>query len=141
MSKVVILFLWSLWSTFQGWDTLQKLELVKAYDEFLGEETEVPVFSDELKAFDGQKVTLKGYVIPLQSSLEQRYFVLSRFPYNNCFFCGNAGPETVAEIYTEEVYADQDQYVEVTGILRLNADDPLHLFFLIEAADVRPVKG
>ncbi|RED99798.1 hypothetical protein C7460_10780 [Marinoscillum furvescens DSM 4134] len=138
---VVFLFLWFSLPTFEGWDTLQKLELVKAYDEFLGEETEVPVFSEELKSFDGKEVTLQGYVIPLQSSLEQRYFVLSRFPYNNCFFCGNAGPETVAEIYTDKVYSDQDQHVEVTGILKLNADDPLHLFFLIEEATVRPVGG
>lgn len=136
MLKVFILFTWFIYGPFQGWDTLQKLELQVGYDEFLGEETEVPVFSDELKSFDGKKVTVEGYVIPLQQSGAQDYFVLSRFPYNNCFFCGNAGPETVAEVYTQEEFAYQDTRVKVNGVLELNADNPLHLFFIIKDAEV-----
>ncbi len=91
MRVVLILFAWLLQSPFQGWETLSRLELVSGFDDFLGEETEVPVFSEELKGFEGEIVTIEGYVIPLQTSREGDFFVLSRFPYNNCFFCGNAG--------------------------------------------------
>jgi len=136
MSMVLIILTWLLTQPFQGWETLQKLELSTAYDEFLGEEMEVPVFSDELKGFDKKEVTLEGYVIPLEQATSQDYFVLSRFPFNNCFFCGNAGPETVAEIYTEEQFEFTDTKVRVTGTLELNADDPLHLFFIVNQAKV-----
>lgn len=136
MPKALIIFSWWIFGTFNGWDTLQKLEVVPTYDDLLGETFDVPVFSDELKAFDQKQVTIEGYTIPLQQSVEQDYFVLSRFPYNNCFFCGNAGPETVAEVYTSEPIATQDARVRVTGILQLNDQDPLHLFFIIKDATV-----
>lgn len=136
MSKVLMLGVWVFFQSFDGWDTLQKLDLQSSYDEFLGEELELPVFSEELKTFDGKEVTITGYTIPLQQSTEQDYFVLSRFPFNNCFFCGNAGPETVAEVYTNEKITYRDARMEVTGILKLNDNDPLHLFFIISDAEV-----
>jgi hypothetical protein len=139
MRVVLILFAWLLQSPFQGWETLSRLELVSGFDDFLGEETEVPFFSEELKGFEGEIVTIEGYVIPLQTSREGDFFVLSRFPYNNCFFCGNAGPETVAEIYTKDKVATEDSRVRVTGRLELNANDPLHLFFILSEARVTPL--
>lgn len=123
-------------SAFDGWNTLNKLEMRPAYDEFLGEEIELPTFSDELLAYDGQIISLEGYVIPLETSGSADYFVLSRFPFNSCFFCGNAGPETVAEVYTDELISLRDEKVNVTGRLELNSDDPLHLFFILNKATV-----
>lgn len=136
MQMVLILFTWCVQTGFMGWDTLSKMELVKSYDEFLGEETEMPVFSKELKEYNGKIITLEGYVIPLEQNVASDYFVLSRFPYNNCFFCGNAGPETVAEIYSRKKFEYKDQKVKVTGILKLNADDPLHLFYILSESTV-----
>jgi hypothetical protein len=40
------------------------------------------------------------------------------------------------EVYTVEKFEFQDQKVSATGMLKLNADDPLHLFFLLEEAEV-----
>lgn len=133
---MILFLLIRIFAPFDGWETLEKMHLTKVYDEFLGEETEMAVFSDELKAFYGKEVTIEGYVIPLQQTVGQDYFVLSRFPYNNCFFCGNAGPETVAEVYTTDKFELQDTKVRVTGTLELNADDPLHLFFILSDAEV-----
>lgn len=137
MLKAVLLVICGWSDPFSGWETLSKLTLVSGYDEFLGEETEVAVFSEELKAFQGQQVTLEGYVIPISEAGESDYFVLSRFPYNSCFFCGNAGPETVAEIYTTGKHTFVDQKVKVTGTLKLNATDPFHLFFILEDSEVK----
>ena len=122
---------------FEGWTTLSKLEIEGQYDEFFNETIDVPVFSDDLLVFDGKQIEIEGYVIPLQSSGEQEYFVLSRFPYNSCFFCGNAGPETVAEVYVTEPVTVQDERVLVKGRLKLNDQDPLHLFYIIEEASVK----
>jgi hypothetical protein len=122
--------------TFDGWATLSKLKISQQYDNILNETFDVPVFSEALLAFDGQKVTLEGYVIPLETAKSQKYFVLSRFAYNSCFFCGKAGPETVAEVYTKIPVILKEEKVHVTGILRLNAKDPLHLFYILEEAEV-----
>lgn len=121
---------------FNGWDTLSMLTIENVYDDFIEDYFEVPRFSDHLLTFDGKVVTIEGYVIPIQQSVNQDYFVLSRFPYSSCFFCGNAGAETVAEVYTNTKSAFKDERVEVTGILKLNSDDPLHLFYIIEDAEV-----
>ena len=139
MSVVFILFSWFVNVDFQGWETLSKLSMGITYDALLGEDIDVPVFSDELKNWDGQKVSISGYVIPLDQSAEQEYFVLSRFPFNNCFFCGNAGPETVAEVYSNKPFRFVDTKVRVTGTLKLNADDPLHLFYIFDDATVEVI--
>ncbi len=140
MLAVLLLSIWFQNVDFQGWETLGKVKLVPGYDEFLGDEIEKPVFPKEISIFENTRVTVEGYVIPLGTSESSSYFVLSRFPFNSCFFCGNAGPETVIEVYTNEKFAYKDQKVMATGILRLNADDPLHLFFLLEEADVEIIE-
>lgn len=122
---------------FDGWGTLGKVKVETAYDSFLGEEMDMPKFSEELKAWGGKRVTLSGYVIPLGAGEEEKYFVLSRFPFNNCFFCGNAGPETVMEVYASDKITLQDMHVQVTGILKLNSTDPLHLFYVLSEAEVK----
>jgi len=136
MLAVLLLSIWFQNVDFQGWETLGKVKLVPGYDEFLGEEIEKPLFPKSISIFEGTRVTVEGYVIPLETSGSSNYFVLSRFPFNSCFFCGNAGPETVMEVYTVEKFEFQDQKVSATGMLKLNADDPLHLFFLLEEAEV-----
>jgi len=125
---------------FQQWKTLEKLTLKQGYDEFLGEAIEIPEFSEELLAFDSSEVTIEGYVIPLEASGKQDYFVLSRFPYNNCFFCGNAGAETVIEVYADESFEVRDSKVKVSGTLKLNSEDPMHLYFIISEAEVQLVE-
>lgn len=138
MMMIILLFLFS--SATEGWELLSKLKLEKGYDDLIGETVEMPRFSEELKSYEGKVITVEGYVIPLQHTQGQDYFVLSRFPYNNCFFCGNAGPETVAEVYTREKFELMDTRVRVTGTLELNADDPLHLFFIFNNAEVEVIK-
>ncbi|WP_250631936.1 DUF3299 domain-containing protein [Rhodoflexus caldus] len=92
-------------------------------------------FSDELQALEGKEVSLKGFVIPLESS-ENTHFVLSYFPYASCFFCGGSGPESVVEVHAQKPIAFTDKPVVIRGILRLNNDDPEQLFFALEDAVV-----
>ncbi len=136
MNNTILLISILVTQLFQGWETFSKLKIDFQFDEILNSELEVPVFSDELLSYGGEIISIEGYVIPLQSTMNQDYFVLSRFPYNSCFFCGNAGPETVAEVYCKSTTKLQEEKVRVTGILRLNSEDPLHLFYIIEEAEV-----
>ncbi|MEM6736303.1 MAG: hypothetical protein AAGC64_02830 [Bacteroidota bacterium] len=120
-----------------GWELLSSVEIEKSYDKFLGIEIDQPNFSKQLKSFDGKLLTLEGFIIPLQQDSDQDYFVLSRFPYQSCFFCGGAGPETVVEVYSNREFKHTDERVIVTGTLRLNDDNPLHLFYILEDCTVK----
>ena len=118
------------------WDLLSTVEIVMGYDDFMGAEVEQPKFSEQLKLREGTIVTLEGFIIPLQQETSQDYFVLSRFPYASCFFCGAAGPETVVEVYSDIKFKYTDERVKVAGKLRLNDDNPLHLFYVLEDCEV-----
>jgi hypothetical protein len=122
-----------------AWDILATTTIKEGYDSFLDEAIDLPVFSDQLKKLDGKEVVLEGYIIPLQQSGSQGYFVLSRFPYQSCFFCGAAGPETVVEVYSSREVRFTDERVRVKGVLELNENDPLHLFFLLRNCTVTPL--
>lgn len=119
-----------------GWDLLSSVQIVNGYDEFMGGEIEKPQFSEQLKLREGKEIVLEGFIIPLQQEGDQDFFVLSRFPYQSCFFCGGAGPETVVEVYSDHQFRFTDERVQVKGRLRLN-DDPLHLFFILENCEVK----
>lgn len=118
------------------WDLLSTVEIVMGYDDFMGTEVEKPKFSEQLKLREGTIVSLEGFIIPLQQETSQDYFVLSRFPFASCFFCGAAGPETVVEVYSDEQFKYTDERVRVKGKLRLNDDNPMHLFYVLEDCEV-----
>ena len=120
----------------EGWELLSDVEVVRVYDDFLEQEVEKPEFSEVLKGRNKSEIELQGFVIPLNEVGTSDYFVLSRFPYQSCFFCGNAGPETVVEVYTNEPLSLKDQRVKVKGTLYLNASDPLHLYYIMKDCSV-----
>ena len=137
MLKILVILLMNGQTPVQSaWDLLATTTIKQGHDPFLDESIDLPVFSSELKKWDGKQITLEGYIIPLNQGVGQDYFVLSRFPYQSCFFCGAAGPETVVEVYSNREVRYTDEKVKVTGTLELNEDDPLHLFFLVRKCTV-----
>ncbi len=133
---LILFFLSGLCQAQTGWELLATTQIVKGHDPFLNEEIELPDFSEKLLASEGSQITLEGFIIPLQQNTEQDFFVLSRFPFQSCFFCGAAGPETVVEVYSDRKVSFTDEQVRVTGTLYLNPDDPLHLFFVLKNCEV-----
>lgn len=119
-----------------GWELLSTVSVEKGYDNFMGAEIDRPSFSEQLISKEGKSISLEGYIIPLQQDTDQDYFILSRFPYQSCFFCGAAGPETVVEVYADLAFRITDEKVRVKGKLRLNRDNPLHLFYILEDCEV-----
>ena len=81
----------------------------------------MPSFPEDLKALAGKDISLEGYFLPIDVEGDQ-YIILSKFPYSQCFFCGGAGPESIAEVYfkgkREKFTADQ--YIRIRGKLKLN---------------------
>ncbi|NNF33231.1 MAG: hypothetical protein HKN68_03935 [Saprospiraceae bacterium] len=116
------------------WKTLAKITYKKEYDEFLGFKIDKPVFSAPIKQMEGQEITIKGYIIPVEGYKSHTEFIFSAFPYNMCFFCGGAGPETVMEVLASEPVKYTAESVTLVGKLVLNADDINSLMYKLEDA-------
>lgn len=116
------------------WKTLGKITYKKKYDELLGFKIDYPVFSEPILKLEGKEVELKGYIIPVEGYKSHKEFIFSAFPYNMCFFCGGAGPETVMEVEATEGIEYSAEQVRIKGKLTLNADDINRLMYILTDA-------
>ena len=118
------------------WELLKNVE----FDEIWSEEFQayymVPKFSESVKQMDGKKVQIRGFIIPVD--IVQDYYVLSANPYSSCFFCGQAGPESVMEIQMIKKYEGlrMDQVITYKGTLKLNVDDIYQLNYILEDVEI-----
>lgn len=55
-----------------------------------------PYFGAIPTSLEGKQVSLQGYMLPL--TVDNKLFILSKYPYTECYFCGMAGKETVVEL-------------------------------------------
>ena len=113
------------------WKTLSKITYKKEYDEFLGFKIDKPVFADAIQVLEDKEVTVKGYIIPVEGYKSNTEFIFSAYPYNMCFFCGGAGPETVMEVESLEPIEYTAEQVTLKGRLKLNPDDINRLMYLL----------
>jgi len=101
-----------------------------------GYEMEVPLFSNHLKSRDGKKIKLKGYVIPVGEVGDESKFMLSSLPFNVCYFCGAAGPETIIEVESIQKVKFTSQAIWMEGILQLNEKDPDRHIYILKSANL-----
>lgn len=99
-----------------------------------GYQMEEPVFSKHLKSWNGKKIKLKGFVIPVNEVGDQDKFMLSSLPFNVCYFCGAAGPETVIEVESVEKVRFTSKPIWMEGTLQLNDKDPDRHMYILKAA-------
>ncbi|WOK05555.1 hypothetical protein RT717_20990 [Imperialibacter roseus] len=118
----------NLWKVFEG---------VRFESKYIDEEKAsfyVPQFGDELLSMEGKKYIVKGYYLPID--LSSSGIVLSRYPMATCFFCGEAGPESVMMVFPSKKLEGLKMDDELTfeGTLELNADDVYQLSFILKDA-------
>jgi hypothetical protein len=101
-----------------------------------GYEMEVPLFSKHLKSWDGKKIKLKGYVIPVGEVGDESKFMFSSLPFNVCYFCGAAGPETIMEVEATQKVKFTSQAIWMEGILHLNEKNPDRHIYILKSANV-----
>lgn len=118
------------------WTTLAKITFRKEYDEMLGFKVDVPVFGEQVKALADKEVVIKGYIIPVEGYKSHKEFVFSAYPYNMCFFCGGAGPETVMEVFSKEPVKYTAEPIVLRGKLELNATDINRLMYILKDAEL-----
>ena len=63
-------------------------------------------------------------------------YALSEGPFASGFFCGKGGAESVMELRIKKVesWFAMDRLVLFSGTLELNADDPEHLYYILNDA-------
>ena len=120
------------------WKTLADVSYEQQYSEMLGFDIDVPVFGEKLRAMEGETITLTGYIVPLEGFGAHKEFIFSALPYNMCYFCGGAGPETVMEVFATEDVDYTAEAITLKGKLVLNRDDVNRLmYFLLDAEQVK----
>ncbi len=130
--------------TFKGdaialsWKMLAKIDFEEMYNDSAGVFVPYPIFDPLVKALNGKTVLIKGYVIPMEEIGEADILVLSANPFSQCFFCGNAGPESVMDIKLsgKAPHFKTDQVTAFRGKLRLNDSDLYYLNYILEEAEV-----
>jgi len=82
-----------------------------------------PEFPPTVQQLDGQQITIKGYMFPLEESDDQKIFLLGPFPMS-CPFHYHVGPSMVIEVHADQhpVKFSYDP-VTITGTLELIPDD------------------
>jgi hypothetical protein len=139
MRKLLIIFFWFFVSVVSAqetdaWKILSEVRFETKSTGEEGYEIDVPKFSDRLKGYNGKKLTLKGYLIPLSEMDGKQAFMLSSLPFNSCYFCGGAGPETVIEIETKQTITFTANQIIMGGTFVLNDKDPNHHIYILKQA-------
>lgn len=127
-------FAWGQNNPDEVWKTLGHIEMKTYMDETLGFEVSEPIFGGEVEMIDGSMITISGYILPVDS--EDGTSILSYMAFANCFFCGNAGPETVMELDIPKKQNLVNKKVIVKGRLELNRDDFFSLIYRLKNTEI-----
>lgn len=92
-----------------------------------------------VRALAGSRVTVRGYMLPLEASDRTRHFLVS--PYTPvCFFHPPAEPNEVIEVRLSRPIDAGYHLVEVSGVLRLADSGEKGLFFVMDNGNGRVVE-
>ncbi|HYC73825.1 DUF3299 domain-containing protein [Brevundimonas sp.] len=92
-----------------------------------------------VRAIAGRRVTVRGYMLPLEAAARTGHFLIS--PYTPvCFFHPPAEPNEVIEVRLSRPIEAGYHLVEVTGVLQLANDGEKGLFFVIPEGAARIIE-
>jgi hypothetical protein len=94
-----------------------------------------PQFSSQIKALNGTRITISGYLIPTDLYSSTHSLIISAYPVQNCFFCGGAGLESVIEVYPAKKANYLMKKLTFRGTLVLNETDPQHMIYQLKNAE------
>lgn len=100
----------------------------------------MPKFPRFMRMLEGKNVMMRGFVIPVEETGDFNTLVLSANPYTTCFFCGQAGPETVMDVRLKNPKSikrlKKDDKIMFKGQLKLNDKDFDFFNYIIENAEL-----
>jgi len=115
-----------------SWKLLGQIKYIKKASKDYPEGVMFPVVNTTLKAKKGKQIVMSGFIIPI----DNKNYALSKNVFASCFFCGQAGPETIMGIKFKNpnMKLKTDQYVTLTGTFRYNDDDVDDWIYHVENA-------
>lgn len=118
------------------WEQLSNVTFTQEYSDAVGSFINIPSFSPTVETLDGKMVEISGYIIPVD--IPNGLYVLSANPFANCFFCGNAGPETVIELVFKKKSKrfNTDDFIRLRGKMSLNAKDIYKLNYILSDVEI-----
>ena len=122
-----------------GWVLFSRVKFSSELFKELNEYFLVPQFDDRIRKYENEEILIKGHYLPVDTGTKNSV-IISKVPYAACFFCGGAGPESVAEVQfeTEHPRFKPDQVIQVSGKLVLNKKDVNHMNFILKEARLVP---
>lgn len=117
-----------------NWKQLAKIKYIKKPSADYPEGVMYPVIDPVLKARQSKTIVMSGFVIPI----DEKSYALSKNVFASCFFCGQAGPETIMGIKMKNPGQKfkTDTYVTLQGTFRYNDNDVEDWIYHIENAVV-----
>lgn len=118
-----------------SWKTLTDVEFKDVFIEEIDTYYWKPSFGETVKSFEGKDVFITGYILPVD--IDDDYYVLSRYAFANCFFCGGAGPESIIDLRfkKENRKYKTDERLTFKGVLKLNANDIYSMNYILLDAE------
>lgn len=119
------------------WKLLGQIKYVKRVTDDYPEGVMFPIVNTTLKAKNKKPIIMSGFIIPI----DNKTYALSKNVFASCFFCGQAGPETIMGIKFKDpsIRLKTDQYVTLQGNFRYNDSDVDDWIYHIDNAVI--VKG
>jgi hypothetical protein len=120
-----------------NWKLLGAIKFVKKTNKDYPEGVMYPIINSTLKTKNKKRIAMSGFIVPIDNTT----YALSKNVFAACFFCGQAGPETIMGIKFRgsTPKLKTDQYVTLEGNFRINENDVEDWIYHIEDAVI--VKG
>jgi len=117
-----------------NWKLLGQIKYLKKASKDYPEGVMFPVINPALKAKNAKVIYMTGFIVPI----DNKSYALSKNVFAACFFCGQAGPETIMGIKFKNpgTRLKTDQYVTLQGTFRYNDSDVEDWIYHIENAVV-----
>lgn len=119
------------------WKLLGNIDFAKKKDKNYGE-VMFPIINSQLKNLQKKKIVAQGFIVPI----DNKSYALSKNVFAQCFFCGNAGPETIMGIHFKgkTPKLKTDTYVTIEGEFRYNDTDVNDWIYHIDNAVITSKK-
>lgn len=120
-----------------SWKQLGAIKFLKKKHKDYPEGVMFPLVNATLKAKNKKRIAMSGFIVPIDNTT----YALSKNVFASCFFCGQAGPETIMGIKFKGATPKlkTDQYVILEGNFRVNETDIEDWIYHVEDAVI--VKG
>ena len=90
-----------------------------------------PVYDDKIKKYNGKKVTIMGFMFPLEQSEKQKRFLIGPYPLS-CPFHYHVGPSQVIEISSDEAVDFSFDPITIKGELKVRYNEETGTFYYLK---------